>query len=108
MGLGLAQHAGAQTCLDNPGEDIATCKREQAAAEQAEKRGELQSGINYRDNALARCDPLSGSDRDDCISRVQGEGTKRGSVQSGGIYTETRTITIGQPPEAGSSSGSSR
>lgn len=104
---GLQQAAWAQAaCAGKTGEAAATCQKEEAAARQEEKRGELQSGINYRDNALARCDPLTGNDKEDCLRRVEGEGMARGSVESGGIYRETRTITIGPTP-GGQASGSS-
>jgi hypothetical protein len=103
----FSHQAAAQPCPGNPGEDPAACKREQAAARKAEQRGELQSGINFRENALRRCDPLTGSDRDDCVRRVQGEGKTTGSVESGGIYRETHTITIGPQPGGGTDSGAS-
>jgi hypothetical protein len=113
LGLaGLPTWAVAQTtCFEKTGEAVAACQKEEAAARQAEKRGDLQSGINYRDNALARCSPLSGADKDDCVRRVQGEGTASGSVEGGGIYRETRTITMPSPAgtdPAYTSSGSSR
>ncbi len=104
----VSLQALSQSCPGNPGEDPAACKREQAAARQAEKRGQLQSGIDFRENALRRCDPLTGSDREDCVRRVQGEGSVSGSVESGGILRESRSITIGPQPEGGASSGASR
>jgi hypothetical protein len=95
--------AQSNACAGKVGEAAASCQREQAAVRQEERRGELQSGIDYRDNALARCDPLSGNDKEDCVRRVQGEGMASGSVEGGGIIRETRTITIGPTPAAGGS-----
>ena len=48
-------------------------------------------------NALRRCESLAGADRQDCVARVQGQGTTSGSVESGGIYRELVTIIVGEP-----------
>lgn len=45
----------------------------------------------YARNALRRCEPLPESDRRDCISRMQGQGTTTGTVAGGGIYRELVT-----------------
>jgi hypothetical protein len=48
-------------------------------------------------NALRRCDALPAADRQDCVARMQGQGTTTGSVDSGGIYRELVTIEVGIP-----------
>lgn len=48
-------------------------------------------------NALKRCEPLREPDRQDCVLRMQGQGTTTGSVAAGGIYRELVTIEVGEP-----------
>lgn len=78
-------------------EDRATCLREAGAALQAAKRGQLGDDQgSYEHNRLLRCDRLKGDDRADCIRRMHGEGTVKGSVESGGTYRELRTTVPAQ------------
>jgi hypothetical protein len=51
----------------------------------------------YQRNALVRCDRLVGDDRQDCVARIQGQGTTSGSVENGGIYRELVTRSVGTP-----------
>lgn len=51
----------------------------------------------YLRNALVRCESLKGDDRQDCVSRIQGQGTTTGSVEAGGIYRELVTREVGVP-----------
>lgn len=48
-------------------------------------------------NALKRCEPLREPDRQDCVLRMQGQGTTTGSVAAGGIYRELVTIEPAEP-----------
>jgi len=48
-------------------------------------------------NALKRCEPLREPDRQDCVLRMQGQGTTTGSAAAGGIYRELVTIEVGEP-----------
>lgn len=48
-------------------------------------------------NALKRCEPLREPDRQDCVLRMQGQGTTTGSVAGGGIYRELVTTEVGEP-----------
>jgi hypothetical protein len=48
-------------------------------------------------NALKRCEPLPEPERKDCVARMQGEGTRSGSVTGGGIYRELVTREVGVP-----------
>lgn len=78
-------------------EDRATCMREAGAALQAAKRGRLgdDSGA-YEKNRLIRCEALPAGDRDDCVRRMHGEGTVKGSAEEGGTYRELRTTVPAQ------------
>jgi hypothetical protein len=51
-------------------------------------------------NAVRRCEALRDQDRQDCIARMQGQGSTSGSVDSGGIYRELVTTVVGEPAEA--------
>jgi hypothetical protein len=71
-------------------QDRATCLREAGAALQESSRGGLsgadQSGL--RNNQVQRCAALPVADRDDCVLRMQGQGSTSGSVQQGGVLRE--------------------
>lgn len=75
-------------------QDRATCLKEAGAALQEAKRGALDTNTEqaqFEANRLRRCDNQPAGDREDCIRRMNGEGTTSGSVQSGGIYRELVT-----------------
>ncbi len=81
-------------------QDKTTCLREAGAARGEAKRGNLNDGAtSFQQNAQARCNALPPADRDDCIRRMQGQGTVSGSVDGGGVYREMTTIV---PAPAGS------
>lgn len=46
-------------------------------------------------NALMRCTPQPDARRSDCVARMQGQGSTRGSVAAGGIYRELVTREVG-------------
>jgi len=48
-------------------------------------------------NVLKRCEALREPDRQDCVLRMQGQGTTTGSVAGGGIYRELVTREVGEP-----------
>lgn len=52
---------------------------------------------DYARNALKRCDPLPEPERQECMARMQGEGTTQGSVASGGILRELTTVEVPAP-----------
>ncbi|RBA24993.1 hypothetical protein [Herminiimonas fonticola] len=80
-------------------QDKKTCLREAGAARSEAKRGKLNGDASsYQQNAQARCNALPPADRDDCMRRMQGEGTVSGSVDGGGIYRETTTIVPAPMP----------
>ena len=78
-------------------QDRATCLREAGAARQEAKNGRLDNGTAATEqNRFRRCDPLPPGDREDCVRRMNGEGTVSGSVEGGGIYRELVTPVIKQ------------
>jgi hypothetical protein len=80
------------------GQDRATCLREAGAARQEARRGRLEDGQGeFERNRLLRCDSQPLQDREDCVRRMNGEGTTSGSVQGGGILRELVTPVV--PPQ---------
>ncbi len=79
-------------------QDQPTCEREARNALAEAKKGQLDNGNDsYRKNARARCEPLQGDDRKDCLARARGEGTVEGSVAAGGTLKETTTLVPAKP-----------
>jgi len=73
-------------------QDRATCLREAGAALQEAKSGNLEgSSDDSEQNRFRRCDPLPPGDREDCVRRMNGEGTVSGTAEGGGIYRELVT-----------------
>ena len=77
-------------CLDgSSNQDRATCLREAGAARaEARKNGLGDSADPYTDNQRQRCAALPGTDRSDCLARMQGKGSTSGSVAAGGLLRE--------------------
>ena len=74
------------------GQDRATCLKEAGAALVEARRGGLNEGQGQLEkNRLLRCDSQPPQDRQDCVRRMNGEGTTSGSVQGGGILRELVT-----------------
>jgi hypothetical protein len=96
-----------QACLNGQTyEAKEVCLKEAAAAAGEAKKGNLtDTPDRYRQNALARCNVLPQADRDDCVRRVEGEGTTSGSVAEGGIYRETRTVVPEPSPSSAAPAG---
>lgn len=84
-------------------EDRATCLKEAGAAQDERKRNRLDNNGSMRQNAVDRCNALSGKDKADCVARIDGpmssdqQTTTSGSVAGGGIIRETKTTTVGTP-----------
>lgn len=77
-------------------QDRATCLKEAAAAlAEARRRAPAEDSAQLARNARLRCDALPPQDRPDCLARMDGQGTTRGSVQDGGIYRELVTREVG-------------
>jgi len=87
-------------CLSgDTNQDRATCLREAGAALVEARRGGLTStdDSTYVKNSMDRCVPLPPADQEDCVRRMQGEGTIIGSVEEGGVYRELhRTVPAEQ------------
>ena len=77
-------------CLNGrSNQDRATCLREAGAARaEARKNGLGDSADAYTDNQRQRCAALPGTDRSDCLARMQGKGSTSGSVAAGGLLRE--------------------
>ena len=82
-----------KACLSGDTNQMQSACLKEAKARFAEKPGETPrvGAEQLRQNASVRCDALNGTDRDDCLARMRGEGTTQGNAQSGGIYRELVT-----------------
>ncbi|OWQ92257.1 hypothetical protein CDN99_07935 [Roseateles aquatilis] len=80
-----------------------TCLKEAAAAREEARRGRLQtaSAQELANNAMLRCQRVREEDREDCRMMVMGQGTRDGSVQSGGILTRIDRMVEENPTAAG-------
>jgi hypothetical protein len=84
-------------CLEAPqSQDREACLREAGAvlaeARAAKRRPSApQAEPDYAANALARCERVPERDRADCRLRMQGHGTRQGSVAEGAIMYELVT-----------------
>lgn len=87
-----------KACLSGrSGQARETCLEEARNARAAQRRGELSQGNeNFRANATARCQPLSGEYQAACEARVMGFGTASGSVAGGGLLREVEIVVL--PP----------
>lgn len=89
-----SERAACESALDK-----AACLRDAAAAREAARHGQLESGQgSYDQNALARCAALPVEERDACARRVRGEGVTQGSVKEGGVMREYREYTLPSAP----------
>ena len=80
-------------------QDRATCLKEAGAArDEAQKGGLGDSTEPYADNQRKRCAQLPGSQRQDCLARMQGQGNISGSVAGGGLLRETVTVVPATAP----------
>lgn len=77
-------------------EDTATCLREARNARAERQRGTLGEGVDYKANARARCNVLSGEDKAACEARMLGYGEVSGSVAGGGVLREVETVVMPQ------------
>ncbi|MEP6876373.1 MAG: hypothetical protein ABI887_18615 [Burkholderiales bacterium] len=84
-------------CLSNKtGADQAVCLQDAVSARGAALRGQLNNpeDVNYRRNALERCQVFKGEDAKECRERILGAGgaSISGSVEGGGVLRELVTI----------------
>ena len=87
--------ADRAACLQGPAsQDRKACLRDAGAVlaeARAGKRQPPQAEPDYAANALARCERVPERDRADCRLRMQGHGTREGSVAEGAIMYELVT-----------------
>lgn len=82
-------------CRTSPDvQDRKTCLRDAGAALQEAQRGtQTSAAANFDQNQQARCDRLSGTQRDDCMTLMSDPNANvQGSIAAGGVLRET-TIT---------------
>ncbi len=85
------------------GQDQKTCLKEAAAAREEARRGHLKTADKEElaNNALLRCQRVAEEDRQDCRDMVLGQGTRDGSVQTGGILKKIDRMVEENPTGAG-------
>lgn len=85
------------------GQDQKTCLKEAAAAREEARRGHLKTANEEElaNNALLRCQRVAEEDRQDCRAMVLGQGTRDGSVQTGGILKRIDRMVEDNPTGAG-------
>ena len=91
-------------CLSGKtGQAQAACLKEAGAARQAAQSGKLNTASTQElaNNAMLRCQRVAEEDREDCRMMVMGQGTRDGSVQSGGILTRIERMVQENPTAAG-------
>ncbi|WP_416757431.1 hypothetical protein ACNI65_14235 [Roseateles sp. So40a] len=91
-------------CLSGKtGQAQAACLKEAGAARQAAQAGKLNTASTQElaNNAMLRCQRVAEEDREDCRMMVMGQGTRDGSVQSGGILTRIERMVQENPTAAG-------
>lgn len=97
-------HDERAACASSPaGSDRQACLRDADAAFAQVRRGLPEAdAAALAHNASRRCAPLPDADRHDCMARMHGQGTTRGSVAGGGIYRELVTTVPAAPAAAAS------
>ncbi len=85
------------------GQDQKTCLKEAAAAREEARRGTLRSASqeDLANNAMLRCQRVAEADRQDCRDMVLGQGTRDGSVQTGGVLKRIDRMVEDNPTGAG-------
>jgi len=81
-------------CLAGTGpQDRVTCLKEAGAAlAESRRQGLSDPGQDTASHQRQRCQVLPAADRSACLARMSGQGTASGSVASGGILRELRTV----------------
>lgn len=85
-----------QACMTGQTQqDRETCMKEARNARADKQRGVLASeNADYKANATARCDVLTGVDKAACQARIMGYGSTEGSVAGGGVLREVETVVM--------------
>ena len=90
------EHERAVCTADKTGPDRSLCLQDAEVARGAALRGQLTNpeDVNYRRNALERCQVFKGEEAKECRERILGTGgaTVSGSVDGGGVLREIVTV----------------
>ena len=82
-------------------QDRSSCLMEAQSAYAEARRGVLGDGETPQPGNLSqRCQALSGDEQNDCMARMNGQGSTTGSAQGGGIYRELKTFKVQTPVAA--------
>ena len=96
------EHERAVCIADKTGQDRDLCLRDAEVARGAALRGQLTNpeDVNYRRNALERCQVFKGDEAKECRERILGTGgaTVSGSVDGGGVLRELVKIEPAPAP----------
>lgn len=97
-GIDATGNAQSELAACNNGktqQDRQTCMTEVKNANAAKRAGKVDnSGGRYKENALARCDVLSGEEKIACQARIVGYGDSAGSVAGGGVIRQVETVVV--------------
>jgi len=92
---GNAQSELAACISGRTQQDRETCMTEVRNANAAKRAGKVDnSGGNFRQNALSRCDVFQGEELIACQARVVGYGDAAGSVAGGGVIKQVETVVV--------------
>lgn len=90
---------------NNPNQDYQACLKEADAAFQAsQKSGSIESSGPHTAqdldrNRTLRCEPLPKPEREECLLRMQGEGSVEGSVMEGGVLRTLKSPVAPHPAQ---------
>lgn len=95
---GDSERERAACLAGNTPQERDTCLREVTNAAAAKRQGDLRAPAQeqMQENAMRRCDVLSGEEHAACAARVLGYGNQSGSVGGGGVLREVETVVV--PP----------
>ena len=92
---GNAQSEMAACLNGKTPQDRETCVTEVKNANAAKRAGKVDnSGGQFKENALSRCDVLQGEQQIACQARVVGYGESAGSVGGGGVIRQVETVVV--------------
>jgi hypothetical protein len=97
-GIDATGNAQSELAACNNGktqQDRQTCMTEVRNANAAKRAGKVDnSGGNFKNNALARCDVFKGEEQIACQARIVGYGDAAGSVAGGGVIRQVETVVV--------------
>ena len=97
-GIDATGNAQSELAACNSGktqQDRQTCMTEVRNANAAKRAGKVDnSGGQFKQNALARCDVFQGEEQIACQARIAGYGDAAGSVAGGGVIRQVETVVV--------------